>query len=551
MHRLLARQLSRAGIDPKENLRPEWAALLKLVDASYAAADLDRATMTRSLELTSADLLESNRTLRHDLAEKRRAEAELSRIIEMLPQAVFLVRDGTIVYANPTAVRLLACDAPTELVGRRMVELVATECTVDDLLWGAPAREYHLVARRGPFVVVERDLVDDVSFQGQAVSLVVYTDVTEKRKLEGRVQIADRMAALGTLAAGVAHEINNPLCYVLTNLEFATATLAEHGRRDALGECIEALSDASVGARRVERIVAALKTFSRPDDEKRRHLSLNGVLETAMDLSTAITRHRAGLVRQLRPLPSAFGNEGRLVQVFVNLLNNAADAVGDKNGTIVVRSFERSEFVGAEISDNGAGIPEHLLSQIFEPFFTTKAASGGTGLGLSICHGIMTSLGGKLEVESTVGLGTTFRVLVPRGGEATPEEAPPSSGVARRARVLVVDDEPAIGQSLRRALVEHDVVSVESAPSALRELRRTGYDVIVCDLMMPGAGGDALFAAVLRREPELAKRFIFVTAGAVTSKSRAFIEEVRQPILMKPFTMEKVRGVIDAMLTAG
>jgi CheY-like chemotaxis protein len=203
--------------------------------------------------------------------------------------------------------------------------------------------------------------------------------------------------------------------------------------------------------------------------------------------------------------------------------------------------------VVVEVSDDGAGIPEEVLGRIFEPFFTTKPIGTGSGLGLYICQDIVRQLGGRIEVESRVGEGSTFRVHLPRS-EEPPEAAPgPEHPVSTvRRRVLVVDDEPLIVRTFRKSLAQHEVESAGDGDEAKQHLLedRRDYDVIFCDLIMPGTSGMALYEAVSGQRPEMAHRFVFMTGGTFTDQARRFVDAHRERTLDKPLDMQQIRRIV-------
>ncbi len=274
--------------------------------------------------------------------------------------------------------------------------------------------------------VVERDP------RGAATRIVgTWADVTERKKMVERLQLSERLASVGTLAAGVAHEINNPLAYVLANVAFAMETIdgatgpgagpADGALAKAMPECRKALAEAQDGAGRVRDIVRDLKVFSRADPERRVPVDVNGAVAGALRIVGDELRHRARLVRDLRDVPPVLADESRLAQVFVNLLVNAAHAIPegrpDENEIrIATRAGERGSVI-VEVADTGRGIPPEQRPRIFDPFFTTRPIGVGTGLGLAVCHGIVTALGGDIEVDSEVGKGSRFRVVLRSAGD--------------------------------------------------------------------------------------------------------------------------------------
>jgi CheY-like chemotaxis protein/anti-sigma regulatory factor (Ser/Thr protein kinase) len=368
------------------------------------------------------------------------------------------------------------------------------------------------------------------------------------------------MASVGTLAAGVAHEINNPLAYVISNLEFAVAELAGVAPHADVAEVTEALGEAREGAHRVRQIVRDLKTFSRADAERRGPVDVNAVLNSTVQMALNEIKHRAQLVRELSDVPPVEADESRLAQVFLNLLVNATQALPagqtDRH-RIWLRSRREGGRVIVEVQDTGPGLPEDVIHRVFDPFFTTKPVGEGTGLGLAICHGIVSSLGGEIHVENVPEGGALFRVTLP-AMSAVPEavEAPASAPLPApplpSARVLVVDDEPLIGRTIGRHL--EGLYVVEALTSARSALARVGegerFDVVLCDLMMPELSGMDLHAEMVRVAPEQADRMVFMTGGAFTRGAETFLSAPGRRRLDKPFSPEALREVIDGVLAS-
>ncbi len=237
---------------------------------------------------------------------------------------------------------------------------------------------------------------------------------------QAQLIFSDRLASMGRLAAGVGHEINNPLSYVLSNLNYVHRTLLEFQERlpaEDREELLEVVKEAREGAERVRLIVQDLRTLSRQDDTAMDPVDLGAVVRGTAKLVSRELRYRARLVEEVEEVPPVLGSMARLGQVFLNLIINAAHAIApgreDENEIRVVVRQSTPERVLVEVRDTGCGIPEENLSRIFEPFFTTRPVGEGTGLGLSVCHGIITSMGGEMTVESKVGHGTVFRIALP------------------------------------------------------------------------------------------------------------------------------------------
>jgi PAS domain S-box-containing protein len=388
-------------------------------------------------------------------------------------------------------------------------------------------------------------------------------DITERRKLEGTLILAGRMSSIGTLASGIAHEINNPLSYVISNLEFIGQELHELalGPGQRLRELTEVVDHARQGAERVSNIVRGLKIFSRADvEEKREAVELKHVLELAIDLTFHEIRHRARLVKTYGPAPFVEGDEARLSQVFVHLLVNAAQAIGDgavdDNEICVLTATDSTGRAVVEIRDTGCGIPEVNRTQIFDPFFTTKPVGLGTGLGLSIIHGILTDHGGEITFEnSRVGRGATFRVVLPaalRDSSPVHLSSRPAIRVApgRRGTILVVDDDLLVATALRRVLTaEHDVVTAANGREAMDRFDRgERFDVVLCDIMMPVMNGVALFEEVSLAAPRQADKFVFISGGAFTPAAKSFLDRVPNPRLEKPFESTNLRAVVRSLV---
>jgi signal transduction histidine kinase/CheY-like chemotaxis protein len=396
------------------------------------------------------------------------------------------------------------------------------------------------------------ELADDLAF-----GIDVLRGRAERAGLEAHLVEADRLAAVGTLAAGVAHEINNPLSYLLGGLEYLEREIAGlapalPGRLD---EAQRVLGEMRAGGARIRHIVRDLKTFSR-QDEARVTVDVRWVAESSIHMAAHEIRHRAQLARDFGPVPPVHGSEARLGQVLLNLLVNAAHAISEGSPlTNEVRVTTRTDGSGravVEVADTGSGIaPEHL-KRIFEPFFTTKPHGVGTGLGLWISRNLVSALGGEIQVESTAGAGTVFRVVLPPAPAhvRAPDPDLPAPRSALRGRVLVVDDDPLVANAIRRTLApEHDVVVETSARTALARLAGgERYGAIVCDLMMPDMTGMELHAAVARVSPGDGARVVFVTGGAFTPEARQYLETVRNPRLEKPFDPNALLSAVREMV---
>jgi CheY-like chemotaxis protein/two-component sensor histidine kinase len=401
--------------------------------------------------------------------------------------------------------------------------------------------------------------------------------------MELQLQLADRMASVALLSAGVAHEINNPLAYVLGNVDYALARLDQ--LPSDLAEVRQALEDARGGAVRVGQIVRDLRTFSRAGGDERTEVDVRRALQTAVTLAQTEIRQRAQLSLELGPVPPVLGNAHRIGQLFLNLLVNAAQAIPPGNPARhlvqATTALAPDGRIRVEVTDNGAGIAPDVLPHIFDPFFTTRAVGKGTGLGLAIVHGIVTDLGGEISVRSEPGGGTIFTVLLPPARRAValgaaaptpaapaapptsslPDAAPAAARPAPRpaaldesgpgADVLVIDDEPMVGRAISRMLAPlHRVVAVHGAAEGLAALAAGSFDVILCDLMMPEMTGMAMHDKLQAEAPALARRMVFLTGGAFTREASEFLDRVPNDRLEKPFSPAQLRMAVARVQAA-
>jgi two-component system cell cycle sensor histidine kinase/response regulator CckA len=515
--------------------------------------------------------------LARDITERREAEealrlseASFRALLEGVPDAAAIERDGRIVYANAALVATLGFERAEQLTGQRFGDYVKDMRGPEAVRAGALTGERRLVRRDGRTRVAEVVSLP-LRFDGQPAVVSIARDVTEQRQLQARLTLADRLASVGTLAAGIAHEINNPLAFVLSNLGFladefrhhlppgdgATALQARLKGEPDLGEWHEVLHEACEGAERVRQIVRQLKTFSRPDEERVSPLDMHSVLESVAMMAANEIRHRAQLRRDYGDIPPVMANEGKLSQVFLNLVVNAAQAIPEgaahRHEIRLVTRRDGHGRVVVEVQDTGVGIPREVIDRIFDPFFTTKPVGVGTGLGLSICHSIISGLGGDITVESEPGRGTVFRVVLPTT-EPKPRPVlvaagPKQARGALRGRVLVVDDEPAVGRVLQRILREHQVEVANSGRQALELLERgLEPDAVLCDVMMPDLTGRDVYEAVRRAHAGMEGRFIFVSGGAFTTGAREFLASIPNLLLEKPFDEGRVRNVVEELV---
>ena len=527
-----------------------------------------------------------------------RSEARFRTLIARSPDPVAVIAGGCFVQVNAALVALLGFGTEALLLGSLALLRVHADdraCfagTLDALLKGPPEltlapQELRLVGSDGSLVHVAVTVVR-IEDRGRPALHATLRDLTEQRRLHERLAHSDRMASLGTLAAGVAHEINNPLGFILMNLDGVLEELPGLMRNlqvlrlslaDRIGvleaerllaaaglpataEPVDDLTarvrDAHVGAQRVRDIVRDLKTFARVETEEAAlgPVHVDSALEVALNLACHDIKYKARIRRDFRTTPPALADEGRLSQVLLNLMVNAAQSPqGDESKQVTLRTYARPDRVVVEISDNGAGIAPGDLARVFEPFFTTKPAGEGSGLGLAISREIVRGFGGELEVESAAGHGATFRVCLPIAAplsveEEVEDEPTEETPQPRRPRILVVDDEPMMLRALERRLSrEYDVTCALSGAQALERLSEdTGWELVLCDVVMPGVDGAAVYRWIQTHHPQLLERTIMMTGGAVTTESRRFLDETQNLVLPKPLQVPQLMGVLRGMM---
>lgn len=368
-------------------------------------------------------------------------------------------------------------------------------------------------------------------------------DATERHDLRAKLRRADHLASLGMIAAAVAHDLKTPLAYIGTNLDHAV-------RHAPPGELAQLVQETREGVSKLAGIIAPLNDYSRTSVEDDGPVDVQEVMDAYAVLATYQVRDRAILERRFDDVPAVRADRSRLGQVFLNLLVNAAQAIppGAKDAHHIVVSTWTAEdgWATIEVSDTGCGIALTDLPRIWEPFFSTKGDSGGHGLGLHVCRTIIREAGGEIDVHSTVGTGTTFTVRLPPC-DATPVKPQAAQTVAvagKRCRVLVIDDDPLLGRCIGRTLAEHDVRVCSSGHEALRHLATTPYDVVLCDLVMPDPHGIDLYEQLRARDPRQARRVVFVTGGASTSREETFLADRTTPVLEKPFAEDRLRSLV-------
>ena len=422
--------------------------------------------------------------------------------------------------------------------------------------------EVHVVSlmRRGIRDVVPRGQYARLA-QVLARELAEQADRSERVRVQELLVLSDRMASLGMLAAGIAHELNNPLAALMFNVEHALR------RGDDL-EVVDELREALRCAERIRQIVRDVRVFSRPEDGHGT-VDVHEVLDSSVRMAWNEIRHRGRLEREYGAIPRAAGNEARLGQVFLNLLINAAQALSperfDHNAITVATGVADDGRIRVEIRDTGLGMSSETQARLFEPFFTTKPVGAGIGLGLAISRRLVAALGGEIQVRSQLGEGTSFVVLLPAAADPprpagpTPHKSAPTSPMPVAApklapadpqptdHVLILDDDPAVGRMLTRLLGRRHIVTTLESPSAALDQIAAGtrYAAILCDLMMPTMPGRVFYRELTAIAPDQARRVVFMTGGAFTPESQAFVDKLQNPCIEKPFAVPTLLAALD------
>lgn len=385
----------------------------------------------------------------------------------------------------------------------------------------------------------------------------------ERSELRRRLAHADRLSAVGRLAAGVAHEVANPAALALATIERLELVLRARG--DATGEDDPQalLAHTRVALERIRDVVRELQGYARIDRGRPGPVDLNHSVRRVISLVSSSLRHSVRLEQRSGIITPIDADGGQVEQVLTNLVLNAAHAIearGNADGRVVVSTEQRDDRVLLVVEDDGVGMSSETRERIFEPFYTTRPPGGGTGLGLAIVSELVRQNGGRLRCESTLGRGTRFELEWPASAapglpapagtrvDAASHGARPTAA-RPRVRVLFVDDEPAITEVYGTLLGDfHDVTVALGGRRAIAELESgKPFDVVVCDLMMPEVDGAAVYEHVQRERPELASRFLMCSGGLVTERARAFAARAPVKLLYKPVPTQQLLSMIESL----
>ncbi len=483
--------------------------------------------------------------------ERREREERYRALFEQAGDGSVVFDENRIIVDANTAFCAMHGYAREELIGKEITSLMGEPEYVT-------RKQVRTVLERGEVFRGERsakrrdgstfDVETSVKMLGSGMRLAVIRDVSERNRLRTSMEQNERLLALGRLARGVAHEINNPLSYVVLSLD-------ELERSSAAP--LASIERAREGIDRIRRIVRDLSAFGRGDEEEIGAVDLRAVLSSAVNLTESLLKPRARIVTEYRAERAAKGNTHRLGQVAVNLLVNAADAIAegalDRNEVRIVTADDGDEVVFS-VCDTGAGMDRETMARAFDPFFTTKPVGEGTGLGLSVVHGIVTQMGGSVDVASELGRGTTFTVRLPawraRATAVSAQPRPTATEPRAKRRILIVDDEKNVRTALALAFNEDDVTLAAGAFEAAEICRQRDFDCIVCDVTMPEGDGVDFIEALRQQARGAERRVVFMSGGAYSPRTENLLANADNPHLDKPFTFDELHALIDRVIAA-
>ena len=518
----------------------------------------------RYANILEDEVANQTRSLMSSLGATASAERSLRLLMEAVPDAITVVdRDGHVLDEN-TAGRTLVSAFPGEK--RRAfgwLEGTASRIARENL---AAAFDGELRRFEVPYQRPDGSegtghvLLAPVREGGRIPKvLALVRDITDQRRAQTQLQQAEKLAAMGQLVSGVAHEINNPAAIISG---FAQTLLLDQLTPEQR-ETVQMMYDE---ATRIGRITSNLLAFARAGSKERTLVELNDIVRRTFALrSYHLTTLNITVNLDLDDAnPKAWANGSEVQQMLLNLLINAEQALmtmsgGDRRTISITTATAGDDGVLLQVADTGPGIPADIQEKIFDPFFTTKPEGMGTGLGLSICYGIVHDHGGRISVHSVVGQGATFAVVLPRDARTRQRATPPVPPATAQARtpdgklsVLLIDDE----EGLRRAVVNFlkrrgmHIVAVEDGGDALRVLRREHFDVIVSDVRMPGMSGGEFLERLRRDYPAMVQRLIFTTGDTFAADTSTLLREAGVPSLVKPYDFSKLEAVLHQVAEA-
>ena len=543
----------------------------------YHEAQRSNAELEQRVEHRTAELQAINARLEQEIAERqhaeavlRRSEAHLRSLIENASDIIAILdAQGILRYVSPSAERVLGYP-PQQVLGKQVAALVHADDVAEVNTTSLEALNSPGVTRSVTFRLRHRDgswriceaigknLLDDPAVCG----FVVHTrDITERKQAEEQLQRqqevlaqSEKLAAMGSLLAGVAHELNNPLSVVVMEADLLS-------EEEAGGPLAESAKKITQAAARCAGIVQNFLALARQHPPERSQVHFNALIRETLELLDYPLRvdNVETHLHLAEDVPPLWADPNQLRQVLINLVTNAHQALREtavpRRLTLTTRTDAARSRVTLSVADTGPGIPPAMQARIFEPFFTTKPVGVGCGLGLSLCRGILEEHGGMIRVHSRTGHGTNFLIELPIETIPMPESAAPTTpelSALRDKTILVVDDESGIRSALAHLLRRdgHQVETAANGHLALARLQEQAFDLIFCDLRMPELDGPGLYRALELRHPHMLRQMIFLTGDTLSPDTRTFLERTEVPRLTKPFTATEARRVVGQMLQA-
>ncbi len=479
-------------------------------------------------------------------AELQESEARYRRLFDASFGGYAIVEEGAVVEVAGDAAELLGRSADA-LLGEPIADVLhRDEASLERLVVDGGTTELSFERADGERAELEM-VGSEVPYQGRSARLFALRDMSDRRRMDAILQSSERALALGQVAAGVAHEINNPLSFITANVE---ALEQRNLTSPELAGVAEELAEIREGAERIRVIVNDMRALSTPAHDLE-PVDVRGVVDLALRMTKGELASRAQVEVHGEEQAFVLGSKAKLGQVFVNLLVNAARALPEgQPGEQRVRVFlaKADQSVRIEVADTGQGIPADVLPRVFDPFFTTRKTGSGMGLGLAICHTIVRAHGGEITVESGR-KGTVFTVTLPLTSER-PAPKVVSTKRTPEMRVLVIDDEAALCRAISKMLKGHEVMIAHGAAEGLQLARVSDPDVILCDLVMPDGGGAAVVDGLARDGEGRDRRVVLMTGGAFTPADREFLDRFAGQVLAKPMRAADVRGACATIMTA-
>jgi PAS domain S-box-containing protein len=417
---------------------------------------------------------------------------------------------------------------------------------------------WEFLTKSGETRFIEASVAPRLNAQGEVIGFRgIFNDVTERKAIEQQVLMTSKLASIGELASGVAHELNNPLTGVIgyAQLLIDSKNVPQEVKSD--------LNKVYQESQRAAKIVQNLLSFARRRKPEKRYFDANELIQKTLELrSYELKTSNIKVDVDLEPeLPEIKADYYQIQQVILNIVINAEQALAEtgRRGKIAVTTSVIKDHIRISIADNGPGIPKENISRVFDPFFTTKEVGKGTGLGLSVCHGIVVAHGGSIYAESEEGKGAEFIIDLPIAVEEEPDSGDVvTAGIKdnRRYRrkasenILIIDDESGVRDVLTRTFSEtgYRTDSASDAKCALTKLNKNGYDLFIIDLKLPKVSGMRLYEIMKEKYPSSAEKVMFITGDAITQSTQDFLDSARRPYLTKPFNPKMAVELVEEML---